>query len=215
MTNLVQQYGPDWFNNKFGATLFRHKGVPCRVVEARNRTVKRKQVPEVLCRAVRRVNGKLKAAHLTLPADAFTDPNMFSSSDLGYRTMHNGKLLTYIQRNNSSYARGMSLRNLSYQESALTSFLVDSGLFAYTLSEDEQHLLVMEPTFIPIRRGIKLMLEGRLASFAASPTIAVVPSTDTDNLNVLFCDKLVGTVSADGAMEITVPLAQPLIEERL
>ncbi len=215
MTNLVDQYGPDWFNNKFGSTMFRHKGVACRVIEATSRRVGRKSVNEVMCRAVSRVNGKLQAANIRLPASGFSDTDMFSSGELGYRHAEKGKYLVYVRRNNSSYARGMSLRNLVYQESALTSFLVDEGLLSYFPNEDEQHLMVMEPSFIPIRRGIKLMLEGKIASFAASPTIAVVPHTDAESLVVLFCDKQIGTVSADGVVNITVPLAQPFIEERL
>lgn len=215
MTNLVDQYGPDWFNNKFGSTMFRYKGVPCRVIEATSRTVKRKQVNEVMCRAVTRTNGELQAANIRLPATEFSNPDMFSSGELGYRSLLNGKYLVYVRRNNTSYARGMSLRNLVYQESALTSFLVNEGLLAFTPTEDEQHLMVMEPSFLPIRRGIRLMLEGKIASFAASPTIAVVPSTEADDLVVLFCDKQIGTVSVDGVVDITVPLAQSFIEERL
>ena len=199
MSDLVTQFGTDWFNRKFAGTIFNYKGVSCRVQMA---TTKGK----VLCRAVRRVDNKLVAADLSLPTSEFKSAERFRTRELGYRTAQNGKYLAFLRRNNSSYSRGVSVKDIHLLESPLTSALVDGGHIAANLSEDELHLLVAHPTYLPLGTGLKLLLQGKVASFAVSPTVAVMPAPDSDKMLLLFCGKFAGHVEPDGTLSLQVRL---------
>lgn len=212
MSNLIDKYGRDWFAQKFAGSYFRYQGVPARVSKAIIGPSGTNVVSTTLCP---RVNGKVVKATRLIPASHFKDSSMFSVPELGYRHTNSGKWLAFIRRNNGSYIRGLSTRNLNVYESELTKFLRVSGMKIPHLTEDEITNLIMEPTFIPLQRGIKLMLEGKLLSFAASSTVAVVPSTDSPNLTVLMCDKRIGEVTPDGVMNISLSIAKSYVEETL
>lgn len=214
MTNLVDKYGRDWFNNKFPGSYFRFCGVPARVIQAQSADRKGgKSVVKI--RLSHRVNNKVVASDKVVPADLFADSSIFNVPELGYRHAHNGKWLVFMRRNNSSYVRGLSTRNLNIFESQFTSYLRSINQVSEFLTEDETVNLVMEPTFVPLNKGIQLMLEGKLLSFAASSTVAVVPSHDSDNLSVMMCEKQVGFVTSTGELNINLPIAKNYVEESL
>lgn len=214
MADLVTKYGREWFNNKFPGSYFMYKGIPARVGRAERSPTSRdgSVVHITMCP---RVNNEVKVVKSHIPTDYFQNSDMFSVPELGYRHTANGKWLAFLQRNNSSYVRGLSTRNLNVFESEFTKFLKRNGVREPTPNEDVITSLVMEPTFVPLHRGIKMMLEGKLLAFAASPTVAVVPAKAHEGLQILMCDKEIGSVDVDGAMNITLPTARNYVEETL
>lgn len=218
MVDLVSKYGPEWFSNKFNGSFFMYDGVPARVRGARRTSTSRAKkttyaVDVSLCP---RVDGQVKSVRHAIPSEYFDDSSMFNVPELGYRHTADGKWLAFLRRNNSSYVRGLSMRNLSIYESPFTRYLRTVGVNVGFLDEDTTANLVMQPTFIPLHTGIKLMLEGKLLSFAASPTVAVVPSKDESaELSILMCDNEIGTVDSNGTMDISLSTARNYVEETL
>lgn len=215
MADLVTKYGRDWFNNKFPGSYFMFNGIPARVGRAERDPVERDKF-RVAITACPRVDGEVRPAARHIPSDYFQNSEMFGVPELGYRHAQGGKWLAFLRRNNGSYVRGLSTRNLNVFESDFTIFLRTQGIRPAPVDENALTSIVMQPNFIPLHRGIKLMLEGKLLSFAASPTIAVMPSRgEEDGLTVYMCDKVIGSVDMDGTMNITLPTARTYVEETL
>lgn len=206
MSNLIQDYDRSWFNSKFAGAMFFHKGVASRVVEATR--------SGVLTDLVVRHGGKVKEVRVTLPYDEFKTSDKFQAPDLGYRHMMNGKVLVFIRRENTSYVRAVALRNIRGEESQLTTQVINEGLVKDPITDADLHYAVMHPNYIPLHRGIEMLRQRKMLSFAASPVVAVEQSPMLDgSLNILAAGKVVGTVSIDGTMNITLPFANNLIED--
>lgn len=206
MSNLIESYDRRWFNTKFSGAMFFHKGVAARVVEATN--------SGVLTNMVLKHNSKVKEMLVTLPYDEFKSSDKFQAPDLGYRHMMDGKVLVFIRRENTSYVRAVALRNIRAEESQLTTQVIEEGLVKEPITDADLHYSIMRPGYIPLRRGIELLRQRKMLSFAASPVIAVEQSPELDGtLNVLAAGKVVGTVNKDGAMNITLPFVNNLIED--
>lgn len=212
MSNLISQYGADWFNSKFQSTLFSYEGIPARVAEASStgRGAKRVHSVDVFLYPKNR-----PVAHKKLSADYFKDSSVFSVPELGYRHTDDGVTLLLLSRNNHSYTRGLSLRNLSLQASNHSLYLRAAlGLPAFTaasIREDRKIRMALSPNFIPMRKGIELILKGKLASFAVSPSVAVVASPT--GAQVLVAEKAVGSIDLDGTMTLTNLRATSFIGE--
>lgn len=207
MSNLIEKYGPDWFRQKFNGTFFLHEGKPARIVDAGSRAV----VAQIMDRNP--TTGNIEGGRFTLSPDDFPDSSKFVVPELGYRHTRDGAYLSFLYRNNSSYVRGLSIRNLQQRLHPLTRMLQNRGLSITPPNEDELTYLAMKPEFLPLHSGISKMLRGELVSFAASPTLAVVPSTNQDSeLTILFCSKAIGTVDANGNMSLSSPIANDYIE---
>ena len=205
--NLIQKYGTRWFRSKFNGTYFMHRGIPAVI-----QTV-HEHKPAVAVAMHHRTGGEVKSMIQDVPYDTFMDHKMFSVPELGYRHSQGGKWLGYISRNNSSYVRGVGTQNIRTQESNLTRSLRRMGVKIANPTPGELCNMVLDPGFIPFYKGIKLMLDGKIVSFAASPTIAVVPTPDEDTFTIMMCSREVGTVSADGEISMALPFAKTYIEE--
>jgi hypothetical protein len=205
MTNLVERYGVRWFRNKFGGSYFMHRGIPAVVQQVEETSVGVSLYP--------RVDNVVKVVNTKLPTSVFRDHKMFYVPELGYRHSQDGKWLGYISRTNTSYNRGIGINNISVAESRLTRSLRGMGVSIKSLNGGELCNAVLDPGFIPFHRGIKLMLEGKIVSFAASPTIAVVPTPEQDSLTIMVCSREVGTVSPDGEINMVLPFAKSYLEE--
>lgn len=216
MTNLVSTYGVDWFNSKFSGSFFRYKGLPARVVRARTVGKKGAYENEVQIAVLNKTKGEIKAHSRTVSTDLFPDGSPFVVPELGYRSVHEGRWLAFLQRNNSSYIRGLASKNLRVVEHPITQYLRSEGMYSSYMGPDDLQYMAMNKDFIPFYKGIKLMLEGKIFSFAASPAIAVVPaSRSSTRLDILFCDKLIGSVDDNGAVSITSKIARNYVEENV
>lgn len=206
MSNLVAKYGPSWFTSKFNGTFFMYEGKPARVLEAVSSR-------GVYIRVLDKIDGHVVGNNLEVTGDLFPDSSVFSVPELGYRHAWDGVYLAFFVRNNTSYVRGLSLRNLSARVSNITNLIQNRLNSVPSPSQDDLNYLAMKPEFVPFHEGIRKVLAGELVSFAASPTLAVVPSpTSESELTVLFCGKTVGKVDSNGNLRITSPITNEYIE---
>lgn len=205
MSNLVEKYGTDWFRSKFSNSYFMYKGIPARVTG-----VNRGDTDVAL--AIRK-NGQVKEMKVKVPFDYFESSSVFNVPELGYRHIGDGRWLGYVSRNNGSYHRGISPGNTVVTLSDHSNYLASQGVQLPRPQAAEMCNMLLEPTFIPFHKGIALMLRGDLMAFATSPTIAVIPDPDSEGLLVKMCSKVIGTVSPEGEMNITTPVAKGYLEE--
>lgn len=206
MSNLLAKYGSSWFTTKFNGTFFMYEGKPARVLEAFNNR-------SVHIRVLDKLDGRVVGNNLEVSGDLFPDSSVFSVPELGYRHARDGLYLAFFVRNNSSYVRGLSLRNLNARVSNITKLIQRRLSSVPPPSQDDLNYMAMKPEFVPFHEGIRKVLAGELVSFAASPTLAVVPSpTSETELTLLFCGKSVGKVDSSGNLRITSSITSEYIE---
>lgn len=200
MSNLIEKYGASWFNSKFGQSMFESEGLLCRIDSVSHDHVMVKTFHKDRTPKLR----KTKFAQ-------FADSAMFNVPEMGYRTFDKGKWLCYLGRNNTSYHRGLRYRDITRSLSTLTQYLKGQTRVVEP-KEDELLQLVYRPNFIPLHTGIKLMLEGKLFSFAASASVAVIPDHESDGLLILMNENVVGRVDENGVMSYTFNYAKEYVE---
>lgn len=198
--NLVQKYGPSWFSSKFTNSCFMSKDMLCSVAGVNSNSVDIKVYPK-----------GHKPIFKTAGFDTFPDASMFNIPELGYRTHDKGKWLCYLGRNNTSYHRGLRYRDITQSLSSLTQYL-KTQTRVISPTEDEILRMVFHPNYIPLHTGIKLMLEGKLMSFAASASVAVIPDHESDGLLILMNENVVGRVDESGTLSYLFNYAAPYIE---
>lgn len=198
--NLVQKYGPSWFNSKFNGSFFMRDGVLASVYDVDYNYVALKMYPK------HRKFFIARAKH-----DEFPDSSVFHIPEMGYRTHDKGKWLCYLGRNNNSYHRGLRYRDITQSLSSLTQYL-KTQTRVISPTEDEILRMVYHPNYIPLHTGIKLMLEGKLMSFAASASVAVIPDHESDGLLILMNENVVGRVDESGTLSYLFNYAAPYIE---
>lgn len=195
MTNIIEKYSISWFNSKFRGTYFLYNGVPAQVVEALDSCVLAQLSPKSS-------NGSILSFQKEIPFSFFKDASVFNVPELGWRCTDKGKNLFLLSRNNSSYVRGLSSRNIIVTDSTVTTTLRRRGLIDprpdYVLRNS-----IFNPEFIPFNKGIKMMLSGSILSFAVNNDVAVVPGTRKNTLLVKFLTKDIGLVSAGGKLSTT------------
>ena len=200
MSNLIEKYGTSWFNSKFNQSFFIRNGVLAKVLDVGYSSVDLQLFPK----------GR-PAVRAAAKFNEFPDASMFHIPEMGYRTHDKGKWLTYLGRNNTSYHRGLRVRDITRSPSSLTSYLRTHARVVEP-KEDELVRLIYSPNYIPMHVGIKLMLEGKLMSFAASASVAVVPDHESDGLLILMNENVVGRVSEDGTLSYIFNYAKQYIE---
>ena len=198
--NLIQKYGASWFNSKFNGSFFMRDGVLASVYNVEHDHVALKMYPK------RRRQFIIRAKHSEFP-----NADMFSVPEMGYRTHDKGKWLSYLGRDNTSYHRGLRSRDITISESSLTYYL-KAQTHVISPKAEEIAQLVYSPNYIPLHTGIKLMLEGKLMSFAASASVAVIPDNESDGLLLLMNENVVGSVSEDGTLSYVFKYAKPYVE---
>lgn len=205
--NLIEQFGPSWFEQKFRGSYFQYEGMPAKVI---NVTGERRS--SVKCLVIPRINGQVTPYTKEVPYYYFNNVEIFNVPTLGWRSCNKGTWTAWISRNNHSYHRGLSAANIRVQHSDLTTFLSRQGISFVPMNDEKLCNIVLQPQFIPLRKGISLMLAGKIVSFAVSSTIAVFPGED-DKLVIKFSNKDVGTVDADGNINITFPFVDNYIKD--
>lgn len=202
MSNLLSQYGSDWFFSKFSGSFFKYNNIPHYVGSSIGRRTA--NIPSF--RLVRDEEDNVRAEECTVPAEVFTDVGVFSVPYLGWRWGKQGKYLSYYTRNNNSYRRGLSNSNMIVDASGMTRWLMGTGnLDRSILDPAYQAYKAMCPDFLPITEGVRKMAEGEILSFAASPTVAILPTEDENQFAVMFKQKQAGVVSPDGRMSLVIP----------
>lgn len=199
MSNLVEQYGSSWFMNKFNGCFFLHNGEP-HIVQ-NNATRWRTNVP---CVKVEKGEEVYAGYETVVPTDAFTDISVFSVPNLGWRSSDKGRCLYYLTRNNSSYHRGLSQRNVTAYPSTLTTWLQGYTGYNAFLTKEMLAYTSLVPDFLSIPEGVAKIRAEEILSFAVSPTIAVLPIGE-DKMAVMFKQKRAGTIMPDDSMSLIIP----------
>lgn len=192
--SLIDHYGPDWFNSKFQNSFFKH--------EDESYVVQRASSSRVSCLKLMLEGDAIVTTSSTLPKDAFTSIGKFAVPMLGWRHGYNGKYLAYLGRNNNSYARGLSLRNIREEKSSITLLIENASRFQR--GEYYSAYVALNPEFYTLAEGIQKMRNKEILSFAVSPTIAVIPSTN-DEYTIMFKRKQGGIIRADNSLAFNIP----------
>lgn len=209
MANLIQELGADRFLSKFFNSFFYDpEGVPSRVTNVDRHS------PElnVHCTAVSGPAHNVRVNNSILPAEFFSGIGVFKTPKLGWRSVADGRVLVYLSRNNRSYHRGTSPKNLNVELSQLTRWLQRSGNYNFPFTDNKLCALTMTPNYMSFAQGVEQMRRGNILSFAVSPEIAVTPGPQ-DTLDIYFRTIKGGKVLANGNIEVTVPLLATYLED--
>lgn len=206
MSNLIDELGIDYFNTRFHKSMFLdEEGRPSYVRE----TAGRHEV---------RVNTLVddRPEELTLRRSFFKDMEVFATPTLGWRARDEGASIFYLARNNRSYHRGISVRNLKITthplSRALNAPVTIRSIEANTLSMLKFVEDVLKPKYIPYREGVAKLLEGELISFAISPYLSVV-ANESGGGTLMFALREVGNVDENGNLSCNIPTINILLEE--
>lgn len=193
--NLVEQVGWEHFSGRFAGCIFLHEGRP-HIIQGINSSRSR----EVTCKEV---ESPKTLRNVELPFEVFYSFNFLKVPPLGWRCTDSGRVLVMMSRNNTSYTRGVTTKNIVQQFAAHTEYMFSMGKLA---KEDMElpgfkALMVTRPEHMPMAEGIDALNKGRILSFTNSEHIAVVP--ESDSVYNIFCETAhVANVSPEG--EVTV-----------
>jgi hypothetical protein len=206
MPNLISTVGRDFFNRRFQGSFFLDSKKRPSIVDGIEGS-------EIVYTALGGSIKRLTATTQRLPFDFFKGLEAFSVPTLGWRAANGGRDLSFFSRNNKSYHRGLSTANLIIERSKMTKWLQNTG--NYSITGEQSHracMLALKPEFIPFTEGISKMREGKLLSFAASPSIAVMPDED-DKFSIYFRQNKAGEVLPDGTVVVDIPLLTTYVGE--
>lgn len=148
--------------------------------------------------------------------DLMKDLNVFQFPEsMGWRSAFNGKFLGHFRYSaHGGRSRGFNQEVFHCWNPPESVALLELSEIDYSLinnSTASAYWLLKRPEFIPLKRAIHDMLEGRMYGAAVSPAIALVLSGSSDAATYpikLFVDrKVVGKVGLDGEI---VPVASGL-----
>lgn len=193
--NLVEQVGWDYFGSRLSGCIFTHEDKTF-VIEgitgsrARHVNVKEVESPK-----------SLKAE--TIPFDFFQSFSFLRVPPLGWRTSHHGRVLVRLSRNNSSYTRGVTLKNMHREFAPHTEYMFRMGklLRFDTDLPGYKALLVTKPGHLSMSEGLDALNKGRLLSFTNSENIAVVPESDSI-YNIMCGSAHVANISPEGEVQV-------------
>lgn len=196
MPNLIRELTPEYCNEMLVGAMFMKDGEPYqfRGADAENSAVRRfSTTPD-----------KVTTKNLSIPNDFFTGWSAFEFPTLGYRMAGGGQLLAYVSRNNS-VRRGlipddvkMEVHDVSFSCRDTFGFNVDH----YTRGNGTVPL-VMCPTYLAFADGLAKVMKGEIPAFALSPDFAVAPSARTEFLEILYRQRMIGTINENGKVDIT------------
>lgn len=194
--NIVDQVGWEYFSTRFNGCVFIGPSAAPHYIEGVNNSRSRL----VQCKEVESYKS---ARNVTLPYDFFESFKFLAVPEVGWRAAEGGRLLVRLERNNTSYTRGITLKNLTRDYAMHTEYMFNMGklsrrdveLPAYTAT------LVTKPEHMSMRDGLEAMNKGEIMAFTNSAHIAVVPESNT-TYNILCGSSHVANVSPEG--EVTL-----------
>lgn len=138
-----------------------------------------------------------------VPWEFFKGWSALSYPTLGYRMAGNGQILVYITRINS-VRRGLCSRDVQVDFHNV-SFACNQNLgidLNHYIDDYTKACLVMNPQYTSLSKGLKAVAEGTIPAFCLSADFAVAPNDEVPYLEVLFRQRRIGTVAADGTIEL-------------
>lgn len=148
---------------------------------------------------------------VNIPSDHFVGWKSLAFPTLGYRAAENGMVLAYLTRQNS-VRRGLNLNDVHFNyhdvlRSAQDRFNVD--VYHYQETEAGRIPMIMCPEYTPLMRGLKDVMDGKIASFAISADFACAPAMDVEFLEILYRRRRIGTISENGTINIDAASMAP------
>lgn len=164
------------------------------------------------CRAIKMVEDVRDIARFGPPeefatSDLMGDLNVFQFPEsMGWRSAFNGKFLGHFRYSaHGGRSRGFNHDAFNcWNPPETTELLLSDGIDYETFNRNiaSAYWLLKRPSFVPLKKAIHEMLEGRSYGAAVSPSIALVLSGSSDSSLYpikLFVDrKVVGKVGLDG-----------------
>ena len=158
--------------------------------------------------------GKLSTHTHSLPHEFFTGLEVFAVPELGWRGCQSGRFLARLERNNASYARGLTFGNLRTYHHPLTNSMMNEGALSsgYYSQRGVMTKLVFDQEYLTLAEGLAQMRDGEALSFVVSPNMAVVAEND-ESAGIYLGQRRIGTVGFDGTMNCTIPFVKEAIGE--
>lgn len=193
--NLVDQVGWDYFATRLGGCIFINDGKTFYIegiTGSRSRHVNCKEVESAK---------SLRSEQF--PFEFFKSFSFLKVPPLGWRTSHDGRVLVYTSRNNASYTRGITLKNIQREYAPHTEYMFRMGKVSRTDMDlpGYKALLVTKPEHLSMQDGLAAMNRGKIMSFTNSENIAVVPESDSV-YNVMCGLTHVANISPEGQVSL-------------
>lgn len=208
MSNLVEELGRGYFLERLrGSMFFKDKDTPAIITGANSEGVEVTTFSGQV--------GRISKQNEVLPNAFFKDQAMLAVPPLGWRSAMKGRALVFLSRlGRRTYTRGVGTHNLHSDMHPMSQFLIDKGALSYNYLTKPGTLtmLVMKPEYMPLSEGIKAIFKGEILSFAASPNIAIAPSSDKE-LSIYFNRNKVGVIDGNGNVNCKISIVNNLLEE--
>lgn len=210
MPNLLQSLGRDYFNQRFEGSMFiAADGRPSYVIHAPSSAR-----DKVTVKSISGNVGRLSTSQHDMDADFFSGMEVFRVPELGWRSVQDGRYLTYMSRNNRSYSRGVAFSNLRHHPHSLSIAMQNESYISesYYTQHGVLATLVMKPEYLTLAEGLAGLREGNLLSFAMSPNMMVVAESEEAGSLYLGMSR-VGSVSFDGTINCNISYVKNSLEE--
>lgn len=176
--NLVQQVGAEYFSSRFGGCIFVGPNDKPHYIEGVSvrRTVNCKEAES---------HKQLK--NVELPFDFFSTFKFLAVPELGWRSADDGRVLLRYSRDNKSYTRGITLKNVSREYAEHTEYMFGMGKLNKKDIEAPSFIAstVVQPEHLSMSDGVEAMKNGKIMAFTNSASVAVVP--ESDSLFNIYC----------------------------
>lgn len=190
--SIIQEVGTDYFSSRFQGCIFLGPNGNPHYVES----IARASSQRVNCREVLSVKDSRQAL---VPFEFFQTFKFLTVPELGWRAAEKGRVLVRLQRNNSSYTRGVTIKNVFRSYAPHTEYMFNMGKLNRQLVDATDYLvkLVTEPGHMSMTEGVKALNRGNIMSFTVNAKVAVVP--ENNSLYNIFCNAdHVANVSPEG-----------------
>lgn len=200
--NLIERMGADYCTQRMNGTLFNYDGTTYQFQHAdRNK---------VYCTAFSGTPEKPETKDAFLPYEVFDNWKALSWPVLGYRQAAGGQVVIQVSRRNS-VQRGLNHTQLHTHmhpvcSAARSQFGID---LAYFLQGAPLFLMTMQPSYTKFSEGLEQVMSGAIPAFVVSADFAVAPNEEVDFLEVLFRGRRIGTISENGAVNISADSILP------
>lgn len=194
--NMIQQVGVDYFSTRFSGCIFIGPNGNPYYIEC----IRDHRSGVVSCKEV---EGVKSARNVSVPFDFFMSYKFLSVPEVGWRTYDGGRFAVFLQRNNTSYTRGITTKNLKRVYADHTEYLFRMGKLSRTDVDLPSYLatLVARPEHLSMAEGVEAMNKGKIMAFSNSAHIAVVPESNTV-YNILCDSTHVANITPEGEVSV-------------
>lgn len=194
--NIVEQVGPEYFSGRFAGCIFVGPNGNPHYIEG----IHNSRSGQVNCKEV---ESPKSVRNANIPFDFFDTFKFLTVPEIGWRTVEGGRVMVRLQRNNTSYTRGITLKNVHKEYAEHTEYMFSMGKINKKDIELGSYLatLVTRPEHLSMAEGVDAMNKGKIMAFSNSAHIAVVPESNTV-YNILCNSTHVANISPEGEVSV-------------